>query len=387
MGFAQISTDLLKDCLGVAAPGPWSRFAKGIVTWELPLMHASVFNSLRSKYGDRSLVRAGIAEQIDRRLVLSLPLSTGSRSILAMRASPKAPPFDLLTSQGSLRGRLPIRSAIDDYKVRAAVEATGKIFVAFEFDDVIRLRSIGLATAPADGLENFMAKSAREFRYVFGASKQKPPAVPHTLVLVAWSPTRISTIRPRLLNDVVRSLSDHAAGLGMPLHRIGVWSPSESFLKDLSVCLRFGRRADVADIMTNSLEQDCQPLALDPSEPDPRLDVFECERRLKQVLWSGKANAKRRRQALDAFRRAQTAAFIRPLLASVDEDDHPASRLRLRVVAEVAAETFFTAAIERLKLEANIAEHGLLNDAAATNYRGSLQGFEILRRMLEGDDK
>jgi hypothetical protein len=387
MGFAQVSSDLLNGCLGVAAPRPWSRFAKGIVTWEFPLMHASVFNSLRSKYSDRSLVRAGVAVQIDRRLVLSVPLSTGSRSILAMRAFPKAPPFDLLTSQGSLRGRLPIRSAIDDYKVRAAVEATGKIFVAFEFGDVIRLRSIGLATAPADGLENFIAKSAREFRYVFGASKQKPPAVPHSLVLVAWSPTQFSTFRPRLLDDVVRSLSDHAAGLGMPLHRIAVWSPSEAVLRDLSVCLRFGRRTELVAVITNSLEEESQPLANDPSEPDPRLDVFECERRLKQVLWSGKATTKRRRQALDAFRRAQTATFIRPLLASADEDDHPASRLRLRVVAEVAAETFFTAAMERLKLEATIAEHGFPNDAAATDYRGSVQRFEILRRLLEGDDK
>lgn len=105
------------------------------------------------------------------------------------------------------------------------------------------------------------------------------------------------------------------------------------------------------------------------------------------MLRSGKATAKRRSQAIDAFRHAQAAALIHPLLASADDDDHPAAKLRLRVVAEVAADTFFTAAIERLKLEATIAEHGLLNDAVATNYRGALQGFEILRRLLEGDDE
>lgn len=383
MSIRQVYADVLQQCNAIAAPRRWSRFAKGFELWRMPTAHHSIWESLKSNHDAEILLRSGVADDVDGKLVFNLPLSTISGSILALRDGPNEPPFDLLTEQGSVRGKLPIRSAVEDFRLRVAIEETGRVFAAFEFGDVIRLRSIGLAAAPATGLESFTLDSLRRFRFVFGALNQKPSAVPHSLTLVGWNLARFTAYRSQSVDQIIASLAGHSACLGLALHRIAVWLPSRAALRDLSTCLRCGRRQDLVAAVIGSLERDRHSLVSDPNEPDPRDNMIECERRLKKALMSNDASPKRRRQALERFQRALATQIVAPLLMTAQEETNHREGLRLRSIADVARTTLFASTVQRIKLEKAIVEDGLSSDAASFDFRSTQQGYATLFRLLD----
>jgi len=386
MGKAEIYADLLEKCRPVKAPRPWSRFAKDCASWRMPLAEGPILESLRSKHSDQRLIESGVAVQTNGRLTLSTPLSNPWGEILPMRYIPTGTPFDLLTEQGSVRGRLPLRTAIEDHAVVATVEATGNLFAAFQLSDVLRLRSIGLAVAPTYGLEAMTPKLFEQLRFVFGGKKQKPPATPDSFTLVAWNPTRFTAYRSRSVDRVAQCLFDHAAGLGIALHRVFVWTPSRSALKEFAGCLRLGTSADISAAIQRSLDCDRQALVIDPDSSNSRKDLGRCERRLRQVLLSNESGVEDRRRAIKNYQYALTSEVVHPLKKAAHDETNLIDALRIRSIADIAQTAFVASILQRVRLEKSLIENGLSNDLMSVDLRSTQQCFETMRRLIDKGD-
>jgi hypothetical protein len=384
MDGSPILADFMQLCTASVAPEPWSRLMKSNDFRRMPRDRRSALAELRSKHSDDDLVQTGVvvrddAEELDFNSVFcAVP-----DSIVALRTKPEAAPFDLLTSQGTVSGILPVSAAARDRLAEKGELDRGFVIAAFSIDDVLALRAIGAPTACAASLERFSSQAFSEFRETFMMPTTDGDGRPPQLILTAWSPARLDRIRTAAVDPAVRNILHAANAFGLRLDDVLFWEPTASEIKKLAHCLRIGNRADAACAILNSLERSTTPLSSMQTERTPFEKVLKAEADLRQDLLRSTFNLRRRQKYLRRYEKAIDEAFAKPVLALAAEETHAKEKSRLMALA-AAIRILHPAALEQaVSMQKNIAQGGSCNEMQLRKIRDLTAMFETVHKLTK----
>jgi len=332
----EIYVDFLKFCEPVKPPHPWGRFTVTQDFFKMPDDDGALCESLRMTYGRKELRRSGVMTlDSQSRIRLSQRFSVHPGFVIPLRSGPVEKPFDLLTAEGSLSGRLPIAQAAKDQLVGDGASRQSLIFVAFNIYDVMALRAIGAPTVIASGLDEFTQESLAEVRQVFDMPANSVGSPMH-LALVGWTPSRMSRVGPgQPLDRVLRNFRMSAEYFGINIAQILFWQPAITEIARLAQCLKIGRITDVADALLHSLDRSAKPLTTSVIEDDLS-SLLEARRAsLHRVLLNPNAARGARRRRSREYCEAVDEVLNKSLLQQLKEE--PDSSKRSRTLALVEA--------------------------------------------------
>jgi hypothetical protein len=149
----QIYQALLAYCQPVEVDGLWRRFQTNVDIWSMSSAPDRVIRCLRHDYSgddspddgdgnaltysDEDLLASGVAiKERNNTLTLNSDLDGPANAIVPLRTAPSEPPFDLLTANGTLSGRLPVCAALHDGALQDAIHETGTLLVTFSIEDL-----------------------------------------------------------------------------------------------------------------------------------------------------------------------------------------------------------------------------------------------------------
>jgi hypothetical protein len=299
--------------------------------------------------------------------------------------------------------------------------------VAFCIQDLLALRAVGMPTALARGLERFTPQSLQEFRTALGlagpigqgsaghasaASPDSPiqpgleldaaqilvPGDPgaasqasHSaatdsprLILVGWTPSRLSDRRPATLDQVVRNLANTANCLGIALEDVFLWRPEMADIQQIAKCLEIGDGSDVIEAILRNLDQSAKALAKSDDEPESSGSLSEIRLRLREVLLRPGSSPDRRRQQLRKYQRAVEEAYVNPVLELAAAESDPDKRSRLAAMAEANRLLHPSVMLYSARLEKEISLRGLHGDWKALDSCALMKIFDALYKLTKG---
>lgn len=383
MKYAPIYAEFLAHCVPVRPPGPWSRFGQGNEFRRVPSKDDVLLKALREEYPLRDLVRSGVIVR-DQTSVGINPMFMGMpNAVVPVRSDPGAAPFDLITDSGTASGRLPLSVAVQDYQVQVGISHSGYLFATFTVQDFVCLRALGMPVVPACGLDRFTPTSLAAFRGVFDVTGKEASAIPHHLVLPAWSPCRLTGQHGPVVDRTVRALQRTRSCLGLPQQNILVWRPTTLEIQDITNCLRLGDASDVIDVICSSLTHSSSPLAPEPAESNPTATLLEAERRLHVALMDSETTNSHRRRLLRKHRQAVTESLVKPILKRAEEESDQSERVRLTALAKLSGTLHSTTVWHAARIEKEIMDHGLRGDGDVFDLKGWVKGFEVLLKLAK----
>ncbi len=383
MKYAPIYAEFIAHCDPVRPPGPWSRFGQGNEFRRVPAKDDELVKALRDKYPLRDLVRSGVIVQDPTSVGINPIFLDMPNAIVPVRSDPGAAPFDLITSSGTASGRLPLSVAVQDHQVKVGVSHSGYLFAAFDVQDFICLRALGMPVVPACGLDRFTPTSVAEFRNVFDAAGKKASAIPHHLVLSAWSPCRMTGGHGPTVDRTVRALQRTRSCLGLPQHNILFWQPTTREIQDIANCLRLGKASDVIEAISSSLTHSSSSLAPESAESNPIATLLEKDKRLHAALMDSETTKSRWKRLLREHRQAAAEVFVKPTLKRAEEEPDQGERVRLMSLAKLSVTLHSTTAWHAARIEKAIMDHGLRADAGVFDLQGLVKGFDVLLKLTK----
>ena len=258
-------------------PALWARF-KAHEAFVNPDQDAeALFAGLASQFSRDDLLHAGVVRANDQgQLELEPTLSEQGRMLAALRKTSKGSPFCLLSGRGCLGGHhWPFSAILEDFRTRTLQKQAGdQLLIASSMKDVAIFWSMGLPAAPAIGLDRFSRQQIDVFCKSLGASRYNDSTysfasgmakkAPVSLVLVGWSPSQLDVQEPARIKSVQSHLRNLHVNLGIDLHDVLVWKPSEANIERLRFCLDVGSSRDVKRALLESLETASAPLIETP---------------------------------------------------------------------------------------------------------------------------
>jgi hypothetical protein len=400
MLYDQVYADFLQQCRPARPPHPWGRFMKNADLWAPPQKIGPLVAALREKHSGKTLLRSGVVAGDGHGKPTIGPLFFQLFTcILPLRALPEANPFDLLTGEGAISGRLPLYAAVQDHLVEKGITKRGFYCVAFSLRDVVSLRAVGIPAVPANGLERMHRKAFQEFCGTLGltgpshppqAATPHPPhqaaASPPRVILVGWRPSGLSRAWPENLGQVLHNVLTIGKCLDVDLSTVLVWRPTAEEVRQIAICLWNGRRKDVVKAILRSINQSGKPLAAAASEAGSIDDFLEARAALRESLLRPASNPDYRRRRLHDYQQAVDRCFVQPILARAAQQHDPDDRSRLAGLA--AANRLLHPSIELYcaKLEKEIAKTGLRGDGALPQTRELTRILDVVYRLTKDSD-
>ena len=431
MNYGQIYAEFLQYCLPAPLPQPWGRFMETADFWRPPRSEKATLAVLRKNHSTKHLLGSGIVTRNQRKDLELNPIFTGtSDAILPLRDSPQSNPFDLLTEQGTVSGRLPIHTAVADYVVLEAIQEKRFLCITFSMSDMMSLRAVGMPTALASGLAQFTPNSLEEFHKCVGFSipglaafvgpGTPPPSAPSThlaqeedayemllqsvnenfpgtekshpsttdsrgLILTGWTPSQLSNRRPQGLDQVIDNIVSAGSCLGVALEDVLLWQPTTREIHALARCQKVGSKADVVQAILSNIDQSANPLAPSKNRQESSIDILKTGARLRKSLLSPESSPAQRRRALRDFQRAVDDLFVNPYLDRAAADPQLMTRSRLAGLAQVNRLLHPSVMLHLARLEKEISRNGLRGDGKALDIRGLLKLFDVLGTLSAVD--
>jgi hypothetical protein len=241
----------------------------------------AALQALREAHSDDTLLAAHIICRDDGgEARLNSSLCGNSGAVIALRHAPDRAPFDLLISEGLLSQRTwPAIAALHDAATaRAAKDNNDTVFAAETIEDAVVLRRAGLPATTMAGLHGLSKRKLMQLAALFGDDEAPPPCRPTRgaaeparsataegaapnpagpdsaavltqtateqdlpameseqcrLVLVGWSPYRLSLELPSDIPFLAKHFYDTRRALGIDVSRIVVWRPQADHLKNM----------------------------------------------------------------------------------------------------------------------------------------------------------
>lgn len=378
--------DFLQQCKEVRPPPGWSRFSQGSGLYRAPDNFASLFKSLRKKFGSRAVRKSGLCVSDESGAIRENPVFAGIPTVvLPVRSEPSSAPFDLVTDLGAAKGTLPLRVIARDFAMHDAIEANPYLLASFGLRDLSALRAVGLPAAIANGLERLTADNIEGFRSVFGFSGPVPAVVPRQLYLVAWAPSRVSRERKNEVDEVIESLFANKSAIGLGLQNVFVWQPTSKEILSLKKCLAVGRRIDVVQLLEGSLAnaQSLAPIAAADGSP---LALLDFERRFRRALSRTESTLVERRRTSRAYQRAINEWVVTPLVAHAAKITDPVIRTRYVTLARLCEIAIPAATVQQARMEKALIDGGLGTDKAAFDFGEILKAFDALFKGCKAND-
>jgi len=347
--------------------------------------------------------------------------------ILPLRASSQGDPFDLLTSDGAVSGRISACAFLDDHRVQKGIQKTGLLCLAFSIEDVMALRAVGLPAALANGLEQFTRESLKEFCSclalespadvsVHGSKqhvalpvtsaaplkacsvqgdKAKLPSDPTAdkasadnlspprprLFLVDWLPSQLTLCHPEGLDGVAGSLINVGKCLDVNLDDVFVWRPTTADVRRITYCLANGERKDVRKAILASLRRSSQLLGLTQGETDEPVSLLEARARLREALLRPGGKSGERRRRLRQHQEAIDNALVRPLLEQAAAEFDPMRSSQLAALAGINQMLHPAVELYLAGQEKEVAKRGLRAGGQNPAIRDLMKMFEAVSKL------
>ena len=374
--YRTVYADFLQHCRKVRPFRPWGIFSKSSDFWKPPQDQKATLAALQKKYGEKKLIESRVAcygpsdygrqvplvTQYNNELIINPILTIPFSRILPLRSSPQSKPFDLLTGDGTVSGRLPVCATLHDHKVQKAIEKMGVLCLAFSMEDLMAFRSVGIPASLARGLEKVTRKTLKELCSALGfgntddlaflsngsteaPSKAAPcsPMVPlyapltvqPRLFLVGWAPSPLSLHRRGEVDEVIRNLARVSDCLEIDLDDLFFWRPSPKDLRRISDCLSIGEPRNVQRAILGSLRRSSGLATQADGDVDESSSLLATRTRLQEALSRSSTSPSERRRRLRLHREAVDTAFVTPVLEQAVEEPDPKRRSHLAGLARI----------------------------------------------------
>lgn len=382
MNNGPILADFLQHCQPAHFPGPWQKFVKSADVWCPPTNVETALAALREKYSNRQLVRTGLFVRTKQQsLEISPKFSLQHYVVLPLRKTPTDNPIDLLTDDGSVRGRLALYVGARDYDVREGIKRFGRLFVVFCLPDLLALRAVGMPTVLAHGLEQFTPDSLAEFRGAFAANGKNQSDIPQQLVLVGCSLARLLRHRAATLDLVVHNLTTSATAIGIDLQDVFLWMPETRELQTIANIVAIGGRKNVARAILESLDQSAKPLVAS-EETEVSIEEFsELSAKLRAELRRSSSNRGRVRRLLREFQIAVNKIHVQPILEMADQTSDVKEKSRLAGLVQLNEILHPTIMSYSAKLARSIAQDSSLTTGMLLENREVMKLFDALDKL------
>jgi hypothetical protein len=206
---------------------------------------------------------------------------------------------------------------------------------------------------------------------------------PPRLILVGWTPSRLSPHRPVDLDRVIRSVETVGNCLGAGVDEVFLWRPTMREIRRIGFCLTKGNRKDVTKAILDSLDQSAKSLTPSESGTRPLGDLLASRARLRQVLLRPGAGPEHRRRRLREYQRAVDNTFVEPLLARAGNESDLDERSRLGGLAAVNRLLHPSVELYSAKLEQEIARTGLRGDGPMFQTQELMKMFDVLYKFAK----
>jgi hypothetical protein len=196
---------------------------------------AEMLAKLQAKFPDAALLESGVvAMTAEGDMRLNPGLCDANTALLALRNKPQAAPFDLLTDRGCVAtGAMPLCASLLDAQTRKLLRTNNCVLCAASSSaDAVALLSLGIPTTLAAGLAELNGDSLEELSRRYQLGKYAPgrggirwpddTLVPQVMV-VGWSPAKLTLEEPAVLSAIVSHLSDIERHLEICLDRFSLW--------------------------------------------------------------------------------------------------------------------------------------------------------------------
>ena len=383
---------LFDQCPPFSFAGPWAFLPADHLCRGSLRDPAKNLDLLVGNYSPDTLQKANLVEPTEHhgwRLRAELCNPVGG--LIGLRGSPTHPIESLMTCRGCLPQRLdPWAVAAKDLTIREAIEETKLLLVTFSFGDAMLLRTLELpavlglgfqnlglgflqATNELRGSEDYLphlpaAKaSAEAAKTGTAASATGPtssvaaqadetktkgefaPAVPGSsnigLVLVGWSPYRLSFPFDAQLRRIANHFSSVRRHMGMTFPGISVWHVSVAAIENLKFRLKWQDPEIITDFLFASLNdlQDLEKFAgpdvsLSPPVGSAFTDLLTAQDNLMRELTNdgSPANRSHRIQAADAiYQQLVQSVLILPLQERALSEADPVASVVGMEMAEI----------------------------------------------------
>jgi hypothetical protein len=254
----------------------------------------ALLQRLQTEFTERGLARAGLIEEHDSAgHLLAHGLYDCNGTVIGLARKSTESPFDLLTSYGTISGKLAILAILRDSYTRRMLKARPYLFATSSIHEVVMLRAIGFAATLTTDLprcKNFaQLRAASKYfspepgpleindepivtpadnwipvtRGTQEAMAEKPPR-PRTpkgvaqpvLVILGWKLLTRRLDVPQELSALLSFFAELEDHLGLDFSEVQVWLPSEKFLADLAFATRFTNAQPLRALIMESVELD-----------------------------------------------------------------------------------------------------------------------------------
>jgi len=327
----------------------------------------AAWTRLTQQFPAAELLASGVARQVDGNLVLNPVLAAEDPGLIVLRKADGVA-FDIVTAAGCVSGAPPIFKVHHDRVAKRGIAASPRrgVFVTFSMLDMVLLRSLGVAVAPAAHLQSLRLRQLwrllalvggtaegdipqqaielptdePEDRRTSGSTRPDHPAE-FTLAIVAATISARTANAPVALPAVARYLSRAERNLGFLWRGIQVWYPTP---RDLET-LRFRWHLRSAGALRSFFVthpgtfplKDFQRLNPSPTKgPTPAKKYFELLANLQTKpidpldIPAILRNPQAAQQTYDAFIERQ---FLMPMVEKAMETANPEERARLMQIS------------------------------------------------------
>jgi hypothetical protein len=422
--FRTIYADFLQHCREVRPFRPWGAFCKSSDFWKSPQDEEATLAALRKKYGEKKLIESRVASygarahggqpplftQCNNELIINPILTMPFSRILPLRSSPQSKPFDLLTGDGTISGRLPVCATLHDHKVQKAIEKMGVLCLAFSMEDLMAFRSVGIPASLARGLEKITRKTLKELCSALGfgstddlahlsngsteapskaascspmVASYAPPTVQPRLFLVGWALSQLSLYRRGEVDEVIRNLARVSDCLEIDLDDVFLWRPSPKDLRRISDCLSIGERRNVQRAILGSLRCSSGLATQADGDVDEPSSLLETRTRLQEALSRSSTSPGERRRRLRLHREAVDTAFVTPVLEQAVEEPDPKRRSHLAGLARINEVLFPAVELYLARRDKEVAKRGVEAWDHVSDVRDLMKMFDTLFKFTQ----
>lgn len=300
-----------------------------------------LLRTLQHEFTAAQLQGAGVLRRTrgnDSRYQLHPDLFATEKSWLALYDK-EGQPIDLLLSSGSVQHReLALLGSIRDAGFRKALGEMKELFFAFAVEDVIALRSMGLAATLATGLEHLRQPWLGEFVKILDwetntGLRSRPPSA-QLVNLVGWSPARMVPTAPDGLPGVLDHLRNLRQSCRTPVDNICVWEADPGYLRSLQFIFETETPKRATELLRESIPDHSSALI---APPQPTLADFYKEFVTECHIHNNWT------KIVDAMGRYKERLFectIRPRLVAVERASNPEGRSILLQLANLYDEFY-----------------------------------------------
>jgi hypothetical protein len=279
-------------------------------------------------------------------LQLNPSLCQANTAIIALRESDEHAPFDLLTADGTLTGRLlPVCASLRDGRIRKMIKRAEEnvLCVSSNSADVVLLLAQNVPATFDTGLtqlgDDYLVQVRKDYKLdppepernygiieMEDCDPDDEQVLPDILFL-GWSPATLSAELPPGFSAIVSHLTAIEHHLGLYMDRFCQWRPTQVEISQIEFCLEVRMLKELKGAIIESIRNSSGQLISSPANPEesPK-NLAEAIKALERLRSREPRDKEAERRVWQKFHALIKKSAIRPLFAAMEATNDPIER-------------------------------------------------------------